>query len=57
MTRIPHLLWASESLVDGAVANQISVDPGAEHHADLAPQRMLALLPCRSPCDRRRVVM
>jgi quinolinate synthase len=47
---LPHLVWALESLVDGAVVNRIEVDPDTEHHAKLALQRMLDL-PGRSHRD------
>jgi quinolinate synthase len=47
---LPHLVWALESLVDGAVVNRIEVDPDTEHYAKLALQRMLDL-PGRSHRD------
>ena len=47
---LPHLVWALESLVDGAVVNRIEVDPDTEHFAKLALQRMLDL-PGRSHRD------
>ena len=40
---LPHFVWAMESLVAGAVVNQIQVDPDTEHHAKIALERMLAL--------------
>lgn len=40
---LPHLVWALESLVDGQVVNQITVDPGTAHWARVALDRMLAL--------------
>jgi quinolinate synthase len=40
---LPHLVWAMESLVNGAVVNQIQVDPDTEHYAKIALQRMLDL--------------
>ena len=40
---LPHLVWALESLVDGHVVNQISVDADTEHWARVALDRMLAL--------------
>jgi quinolinate synthase len=40
---LPHLVWAMESLVDGRVVNQITVDPEVAHHARVALERMLAL--------------
>jgi quinolinate synthase len=47
---LPHLVWALESLVDGAVVNRIEVDPDTEHYAKIALQRMLDL-PGRSHRD------
>ncbi|WP_151081783.1 quinolinate synthase NadA [Nocardioides cynanchi] len=47
---LPHLVWALESLVDGAVVNRIEVDPDTEHFAKIALQRMLDL-PGRSHRD------
>jgi quinolinate synthase len=47
---LPHLVWALESLVDGAVVNRIEVDPDTERFAKLALQRMLDL-PGRSHRD------
>src|SRR5690349_16953832 len=40
---LPHFVWAMESLVEGVVVNQITVDPDTEHWADVALQRMLEL--------------
>ncbi|MCG5212222.1 quinolinate synthase NadA [Streptosporangium sp. KLBMP 9127] len=40
---LPHLVWALESLVDGQVVNQITVDPDTAHWAEAALNRMLAL--------------
>ncbi|WP_166140401.1 quinolinate synthase NadA [Nocardioides ochotonae] len=40
---LPHLVWALESLVDGTVVNQITVDPETERWALVALERMLAL--------------
>ncbi len=40
---LPHLVWAMESLVDGRVVNQISVDPDTARWAKVALDRMLAL--------------
>ncbi|MEO3812376.1 quinolinate synthase NadA [Sphaerisporangium sp. B11E5] len=40
---LPHLVWALESLVDGQVVNQITVDAGTAHWARVALDRMLAL--------------
>ena len=40
---LPHLVWALESLVDGAVVNEIVVDPATREHARVALDRMLAL--------------
>ncbi|MBA0050258.1 quinolinate synthase NadA [Streptomyces sp. AJS327] len=40
---LPHLVWALESLVEGTVVNQISVDAETEYHAQRALERMLAL--------------
>ena len=40
---LPHLVWALESLVAGAVVNRIQVDPETEHYAKIALQRMLDL--------------
>ncbi|MEU9885433.1 quinolinate synthase NadA [Sphaerisporangium sp. NPDC051011] len=40
---LPHLVWALESLVEGQVVNQITVDPETTSWAKLALDRMLAL--------------
>jgi quinolinate synthase len=40
---LPHFVWAMESLVNGVVVNQVSVDPDTEHWAQVALQRMLDL--------------
>ena len=40
---LPHLVWSMESIVEGRVVNQISVDPTTAHHARVALERMLAL--------------
>jgi quinolinate synthase len=40
---LPHLVWALESLVAGHEVNVIRVDPGTEHFAQVALQRMLDL--------------
>lgn len=40
---VPHLVWALESLVDGTVVNQISVDADTTHWAKVALDQMLAL--------------
>jgi quinolinate synthase len=40
---LPHLVWALESLVDGQVVNEITVDEGAAAHARVALDQMLAL--------------
>jgi quinolinate synthase len=40
---LPHLVWALESLVEGAVPNVIEVDPDTEHFAKVALERMLDL--------------
>ncbi|MFB9314470.1 quinolinate synthase NadA [Nocardioides plantarum] len=40
---LPHLVWALESLVDGAVVNRIEVDPETERDALVALTRMLDL--------------
>jgi quinolinate synthase len=47
---LPHLVWALESLVDGNVVNQITVDGETETWAKIALQRMLDL-PGRSHRD------
>jgi len=40
---LPHLVWAMESLVEGRLVNQISVDPEVAKFAKVALERMLAL--------------
>jgi quinolinate synthase len=40
---LPHFVWAMESLVEGVVVNQITVDPDTEREALVALQRMLDL--------------
>jgi len=40
---LPHLVWALESLVDGKIVNQISVDPETARYSKLALEQMLAL--------------
>ena len=40
---LPHLVWTLESLVEGHVVNQISVEPRTAEHARAALDRMLAL--------------
>ncbi|MEV4297293.1 quinolinate synthase NadA [Microbispora rosea] len=40
---LPHLVWALESLADGEVVNQITVDADTTHWAKVALDRMLAL--------------
>ena len=40
---LPHLVWALESLVEGDVVNQITVDPETAMHARTALDQMLAL--------------
>jgi len=40
---LPHFVWAMESLVNGVVVNQVSVDPDTERWALVALQRMLDL--------------
>ena len=40
---LPHLVWAMESLVEGRLVNQISVEKEVAKHARLALERMLAL--------------
>ncbi len=47
---LPHLVWALESLVDGAVPNVIEVDAETEHWAKVALERMLDL-PGRTSVD------
>ena len=40
---LPHLVWALESLIEGNVVNQITVDEKTQHWARVALDRMLAL--------------
>lgn len=40
---LPHLVWIMESLVNGHVANQISVHPDVAKYSKIALERMLAL--------------
>jgi len=40
---LPHLVWTLESLVEGRVVNQISVEPRTAREARAALDRMLAL--------------
>ncbi len=40
---LPHLVWVMETLVNGRVINQISVDTEDAFHAKVALERMLAL--------------
>lgn len=40
---LPHLVWIMESLVNGHIANQISVHPDVSKHSKIALERMLAL--------------
>jgi len=40
---LPHLVWTLESLVEGRVVNQISVEPRTAREAKTALDRMLAL--------------
>ncbi|CAB4698350.1 unannotated protein [freshwater metagenome] len=40
---LPHLVWAMESLVEGRLVNQISVDTEVAKYAKVALERMLAL--------------
>jgi quinolinate synthase len=40
---LPHLVWALESLADGRVVNQITVDPRTAAQARTALDQMLAL--------------
>jgi quinolinate synthase len=40
---LPHLVWALESLADGVLVNQITVDPDTSRWAKVALDRMLAL--------------
>lgn len=41
--RLPHFVWAMESLVAGQVVDRIEVDPETEKWALVALERMLAL--------------
>jgi quinolinate synthase len=40
---LPHLVWAMESLVNGRLVNQITVEAEISKHAHIALERMLAL--------------
>jgi quinolinate synthase len=40
---LPHLVWSLESLVQGEVVNQITVDDETAHYARVALDQMLAL--------------
>ena len=40
---LPHLTWALESIADGNLVNQISVEPRIAHFAKVALDQMLAL--------------
>jgi quinolinate synthase len=40
---LPHLVWAMETLLNGRVVNQITVEKSIAHHARVALDRMLAL--------------
>ena len=40
---LPHLVWTLESLVEGRVVNQISVEPETARYARQALDQMLAL--------------
>ncbi|MFA7265173.1 MAG: quinolinate synthase NadA [Candidatus Nanopelagicales bacterium] len=40
---LPHFTWAMESLAEGRLVNQITVDPDTAHWARVALDRMLAL--------------
>jgi quinolinate synthase len=40
---LPHLVWAMESLAEGRIVNQITVDEKTAHFARVALERMLAL--------------
>ena len=40
---LPHLVWALESLVNGSVVNQITVDGETARYSKLALEQMLAL--------------
>ena len=41
---LPHLVWVMESLVQGRLLNQITVDPKVAKYAKIALDQMLALL-------------
>jgi quinolinate synthase len=41
---LPHLVWVMESLVEGHLVNQITVEPEVAHYAKVALDRMLALV-------------
>jgi quinolinate synthase len=40
---LPHLVWVMESLVQGRLLNQITVDPKVAKYAKIALDQMLAL--------------
>jgi quinolinate synthase len=40
---LPHLVWAMESLVNGRLVNQITVEAETAKYAHIALERMLAL--------------
>ncbi len=40
---LPHLVWAMETLLQGRIVNQISVERTTAHYARVALERMLAL--------------
>ena len=40
---LPHLVWVMESLVQGRLLNQITVDPKIAKYAKIALNQMLAL--------------
>lgn len=48
---LPHLVWALESLAEGAVVNRITVDDDTAHWARVALDRMLALPGAAAPRD------
>jgi quinolinate synthase len=48
---LPHLVYSLESLANGNVINQISVDPDTAHWAKIALDRMLALPGSTSTVD------
>ncbi len=48
---LPHLVWALESLAEGNLVNQITVDPDTAHWARVALDRMLALPGPTRPTD------